>query len=644
MTAKKIDINDRFRHALQLMEHSDRSLFITGRAGTGKSTLLSHFCARTKKKPVVLAPTGVAALNVKGQTIHKFFNFYIDVSPEKIRTHKIKPRNPKLYAKLRTIIIDEVSMVRADLLDCIDEFLRLYGPMKDCPFGGVQMIFVGDLYQLPPVVRQENEEDFARLYDTPFFFSARCLKETEFSVVELDTIYRQKDGEFVELLNRIRTSEVTDTDIDTLHQRYDPSYQPKGKGFFINLTTTNRKADEINAHHLASLSTKLHTTNAKISGDFGPEYYPTATELQFKIGAQIMLINNDTQGRWVNGSIGVIESIKRDEDDRAFIRIQLEDDGDVVHVYPHTWEVYKYGLDGGEIVANAIGSFTQFPFRLAWAVTIHKSQGKTFDHVMIDLDRGTFASGQLYVALSRCTTFEGIVLKSRIERRHIQTDERIVEFLRAHAYVPPSEPLAEDAALEAAITPEELGKLSVPAAEATEARRILSKLAEGIDPISGQRFAADSPYLHPEILAALKFALTMRDPRGHGRDMPYRAGAGWTESERRELIAACKAGMSSTDMAEKFGRSRSAIRSELAKHGMAPASRRGSETDAALPANAGKPWAEEDKLRAAQAFKAGASIRDIAQELQRSDGSIIAELMKQGIISAENFTRSSAVA
>lgn len=579
---KKLDINDRFRHALHLMEKTDRSLFITGRAGTGKSTLLNHFCARTKKKPVIIAPTGVAALNVRGQTIHKFFNFYIDVTPEKIRNLKIKPRNPKLYAKLKTIIIDEVSMVRADLLDCIDEFLRLYGPEKNAPFGGVQMIFVGDLYQLPPVVRPENETDFAQLYETPFFFSARCLKEADFAVVELDTIYRQKEQDFVELLNRVRSGEVMDADLDMLHRRYDPSYQPKGKGFFINLTTTNRKADEINAHHLGSLSAKLHTTNAKISGEFGPEYYPTATELQFKLGAQIMLINNDTQGRWVNGSIGVIESIKRDEDDRAYVVVQLEDEGERVHVYPHTWEVYKYGLDGGEIVANTIGSFTQFPFRLAWAVTIHKSQGKTFDHVMIDLDRGTFASGQLYVALSRCTTFEGIVLKSRIERRHIQTDERIVEFLRAHAYVPPAEALAADAELEAELSAEELEKASVPADEATEMRRILTALSEGIDPISGERFEGDSPYAHPKIIAALKFALTMRDPR-----KPRGEG----------------------------------------KEGLA---------------NAGKPWLDHDRARVIEAFKSGITIKDIARELQRTDGSIMAELLKQGVISHDNFARDAA--
>ncbi len=576
--AKPLDINDRFRHALQLMERSDQSLFITGRAGTGKSTLLSHFCARTAKKPVVLAPTGVAALNVKGQTIHKFFNFYIDVTPEKIRSLKIKPRNPKIYSKLRTIIIDEVSMVRADLLDCIDEFLRLYGPAKDAPFGGVQMIFVGDLYQLPPVVRSEDEEAFASRYETPFFFSARCLGEARFQVIELETIYRQKDADFVELLNRVRSNDLSARDLDVLNQRYDPAYVPGNDRFFIHLTTTNRKADEINARHLAALDTKLHTTNAKISGDFGPEYYPTAPELQFKIGAQIMLINNDTQGRWVNGSIGVIKAIRRDEQDRAYIAIALEEEGDMVHVYPHTWEVYKYGLEGGEIVANAIGSYTQFPFRLAWAVTIHKSQGKTFEHVMIDLDRGTFASGQLYVALSRCTTFEGIVLKSRIEPWHAQTDDHIVAFMAAHRYVPPATPLLPDAALEAAVSSAEHDRPATGISEATEARRILTALAEGVHPSTGKAFPNDSPYRDPEILAALRFALTLRDPR-----------------KPREV-----------------------------KEGLA---------------NVGKAWVEEDRARVTQAFAQGIAIKEIAQELQRTEGAIIAELLKQGALTAERIAQ-----
>ncbi len=433
-TKGKIDLNDRFRQALSLMEETDRSLFVTGKAGTGKSTLLSHFCSNTKKKPVVLAPTGVAALNVKGQTIHKFFHFYIDVTPEKIRTKKTKPRNPKLYKKLKTIIIDEVSMVRADLLDCIDVFLRMYGPDAAKPFGGVQMIFVGDLYQLPPVITAPEKEIFNGHYKTPYFFSAHVLRDAELEIVELEKVYRQKDQHFVDLLNRIRNNSVEESDIEHLNSRFQPGYAPSGKEFYISLTTTNQKADEINAQHLAALKGKMHGSSAAIKGDFGKEYYPTATELKFKVGAQIMLVNNDQDRRWVNGSIGVIEALKTDDEDESYLEVRLQDDKELVSVYPFTWEVYKFALEGGMIVSEPVGTFTQFPFRLAWAVTIHKSQGKTFDRVIIDIDRGTFVAGQMYVALSRCTSFEGVVLKTRIEKKHIRADFRIFDFLTGYQY------------------------------------------------------------------------------------------------------------------------------------------------------------------------------------------------------------------
>ncbi|MEQ1704626.1 MAG: AAA family ATPase [Rickettsiales bacterium] len=429
-----IDLNDQFQHALLLMEETDRCLFITGKAGTGKSTLLSHFCASTKKKPVVLAPTGVAALNVKGQTIHKFFHFYIDVTPDKIRKKQTKPRNPKLYKKLKTIIIDEVSMVRADLLDCIDMFLRMYGPDAAKPFGGVQMIFVGDLYQLPPVVSGPEKEIFTTHYKTPYFFSAHALRDAEPEIVELEKVYRQKDQTFVDLLNRIRNNSVEEADMEHLNQRFQPNYAPRGKEFYISLTTTNQKADEINESHLSALKGKLHGFPAHISGDFGKEYYPTATDLKFKIGAQVMMVSNDQDRRWVNGSIGVIEALKTDEEDTPYLEIRLQDDKELVSVYPFTWEVYKFALEGGMIVSEPVGTFTQFPFRLAWAVTIHKSQGKTFDRVIIDIDRGTFVAGQMYVALSRCTSFEGIVLKTRIQKNHIRTDFRIFEFLTGYQY------------------------------------------------------------------------------------------------------------------------------------------------------------------------------------------------------------------
>ena len=422
------ELNERFQEALRLMQDTHQNLFITGRAGTGKSTLLSCFCRTTEKQPVVLAPTGVAALNVKGQTIHRFFNFYVDVTPDKIRAKK-KVRNPKLYKKLQTIVIDEISMVRADLLDCIDTFLRLHGPDLGKSFGGVQMIFIGDLYQLPPVVTQNEQELFRTHYETPYFFSAHALQDADFRILELEKVYRQKEQGFIDLLNKIRDNSASAADIARINSRLSPAQTPAGGDFHITLTTTNAIADAINDAHLAALKGRLHTAAARVEGDFGKEYYPTATELSFKPGAQIMLLNNDADRRWVNGSIGVISEVKQDEDGRDYLAVQLQEGNRAVEVYPFTWEVYRFGVEDGAITSEPAGTFTQYPFRLAWAITIHKSQGKTFERVVIDIGRGAFAAGQLYVALSRCTSFEGLSLKTPVRAQDIRTDERIVEFL-----------------------------------------------------------------------------------------------------------------------------------------------------------------------------------------------------------------------
>jgi hypothetical protein len=332
-TDSAIDFNPSFVRALEMMERSDRSLFITGKAGTGKSTLLAHFCSTTEKHPVVLAPTGVAALNVGGQTIHRFFRFPIDITPQSVGDKRRKPRGDKreLYRKLRTLIIDEVSMLRADLLDCIDGFLRLYGPKVGAPFGGVQMIFVGDLYQLPPVVGASENAIFTDHYTTPYFFSAHALKDAPPELIELETVYRQKDPRFVDLLNSIRNNSVEEAGIALLNQRVGAAL-PSSAGFAITLTSTNRRADEINEAQLAQLSGKSFTAEAEIEGEFGKEYYPTATALQFKIGAQIMLLNNDSQGRWVNGSIGVIEAVKKDDDGERYLQIRLQEGGESVSV------------------------------------------------------------------------------------------------------------------------------------------------------------------------------------------------------------------------------------------------------------------------------------------------------------------------
>ncbi len=488
----KLDLNPQFKHAISLMEETNQNLFITGKAGTGKSTLLDYFCHNTKKKPVILAPTGVAALNVKGQTIHRFFYFYIDVTPEKIRNKETRPRNPKLYKKLKTIIIDEVSMLRADLLDCIDVFLRMYGPDALQPFGGVQMVFVGDLYQLPPVVGKKERDIFRMHYTTPYFFSAKVLEKMTLEVVELETVYRQKDEQFICLLNKIRNNSVEEIDLERLNQRYLPQIKMLEKeNFTISLTGTNAKADEINESHLKALGDKTHINEAEISGKIGKEYYPTATELQFKIGAQIMLLNNDQKKRWVNGSIGIIEAVKSDKNGKKYLQVRLNNNDRLVSVTPFMWEVYKFSVEENEIISELIGSFTQYPFRLAWAVTIHKSQGKTFDHIVIDIGRGTFASGQLYVALSRCTSFEGIRLKVPIKKQNIYTDPRIYKFLTNHAYKKAAEKLSFEKKvkmLKKAINEQAKLEMTYLKANDTKSTRVILPLTAGEEKYQDKKF------------------------------------------------------------------------------------------------------------------------------------------------------------
>ena len=492
-----IDLNPQFRRALRLMEETDTNLFITGKAGTGKSTLLDYFRSHAEKKPVVLAPTGVAALNVMGQTIHRFFNFYIDVTPEKIRKKDVRPKNPKLYKKLATIIIDEVSMLRADLLDCIDAFLRTYGPKRSKPFGGVQMVFVGDLYQLPPVVMSKERDIFRKHYATPYFFSAKAMEDFPLEIVELETVYRQKDKSFVDLLNKIRNNSVEDSDVEELNQRYAPNTEPQDDDFTVSLTTTNKKADEINKNHLNALEGEMYACEARVDGDFGMEYFPTETELRFKVGSQIMLLNNDQKNRWVNGSIGIIEAVEEEEKGGTYLLVRLRDNDRLVSVAPFTWEVYRFSVLKGEIVSEPVGSFTQYPFRLAWALTIHKSQGKTFDRVVIDIGRGTFASGQIYVALSRCTSFEGVQLKTPIKKNHIRTDYRIYKFLVSHAYEKAEEALSlkdKMAMIERAIKDNAQLEMIYLKPNDTKSKRVVKPIEAGQQNYKGKTFPGMRAY------------------------------------------------------------------------------------------------------------------------------------------------------
>ena len=428
-----IDLNPEFKQALEIMENSGKSVFITRRAGTGKSTLLTYFCGTTAKKTVVLAPTGVAALNVKGQTIHSFFKFRPGITPETVRKLRHGEEGKRIYKELDAIVIDEISMVRADLLDCVDKFLRLNGPMENKPFGGIQMIFIGDLYQLSPVVSGSDREIFKTLYKTPYFYSAHVFDAFEMEFVELQKVYRQHDQKFIDLLNSVRNNTISEKGLELLRQRVNPDFTPAAGEFYVYLTTTNAMAETINAAQLAKLAAPALVFSGEIEGEFGKENLPTAIDLKIKPGAQIMMLNNDVQGRWVNGSIGEVKGLIKNNKGEDIIIADLND-GSAVEIEPFTWEIYRSFINEGQLASEVIGTFTQYPLMLAWAVTIHKSQGKTFDNVIIDIGTGTFAHGQTYVALSRCTSLEGIVLIKPLLKKHIWTDFKVTDFLTKYQY------------------------------------------------------------------------------------------------------------------------------------------------------------------------------------------------------------------
>jgi ATP-dependent DNA helicase PIF1 len=430
-----IDINPEFQKALEIMENTNHHVFITGKAGTGKSTLLDHFRKTTGKKVAVLAPTGVAALNIQGQTIHSFFGFKPSVTPEKIK--KTGGKEAGIYREFDTIIIDEVSMVRADLLDCIEKFLRLNGPYRKQWFGGVQMVFIGDLYQLPPVVAGAEKEIFTHRYETPYFFSAQVFKEPTFDMdfIELEKVYRQTEPDFIALLNAIRNRTCTDDDIEKLNRNFNPDFVTPDSGFYITLTSTNDLATVRNLEKLSALPGVPVEFDGRLTGEFDRSSLPAEETLKLKIGAQVMLVNNDKYGRWVNGTLGKVTEIEREPGQEDCVLVTLQD-GDIVEVGPNTWELFEYQYERStkRISTRKVGAFTQYPIRLAWAVTIHKSQGKTFDKVVIDIGRGAFAHGQVYVALSRCTSFGGIILTQRITKGHIRMDWRVAQFLTRFQY------------------------------------------------------------------------------------------------------------------------------------------------------------------------------------------------------------------
>jgi ATP-dependent exoDNAse (exonuclease V) alpha subunit len=415
-----LDMNAEFKSAFDLMEYTKECLFITGKAGTGKSTLLKYFKAHTGKKIIVLAPTGVAAVNVGGQTVHSFFK----LPPRIVQKDDIKRlRDRGLIENLDMVIIDEVSMVRSDLMDGIDYALRLNRGKTKTPFGGVQMVFFGDLFQLSPVVENEAKELLEERYPSPYFFSAKVFNDCHIRAIELSTIYRQKDDSFMELLNRVRNKEYNKGDLDKLNERVRKDATASDKDPTVILTTTNSLANMINQDRLAKLPGKEIMFEASSSGKFEKSAYPTDESLRLKKGAQVIMLKNDPDKQWVNGTLAKIVALSRDS-------VVVDINGTTCDVPVAKWQKieYNYNEEEDKIEDEVVGEFAQYPLKLAWAITIHKSQGQTFDKVIIDLGNGAFTHGQLYVALSRCTCLDGIRLKRPVTHSDIIFDRRIYDF------------------------------------------------------------------------------------------------------------------------------------------------------------------------------------------------------------------------
>lgn len=433
----QLDTNNKeFQDALQLITHTRQSVFLTGKAGTGKSTFLKYICAHTKKKHVVLAPTGIAAINAGGVTLHSFFKLPFrpmlpddpDLSLKDGRIFeffKYRKEHRKIISEVELIIIDEISMVRADIIDCVDRILRVFSGNMRLPFGGKQLLFVGDVFQLEPVVPSDQKEILSLFYASPFFFSARVFKSINLVPIELQKVYRQTDPVFIHVLDRIRSNTARNQELETLNARYFPDFTPRNEDMYITLATRRDQVDYINEKKLAELPGAELVSAGKIEGDFPESSLPTQLNLSLKEQAQVIFIDNDHERRWVNGTIGMVSGI----DENGHVYVLLEN-GIEYLVSPTSWRNYKYKYNEKEkrIEEEIVGTFEQLPIRLAWAITVHKSQGLTFNRVVVDLTGGVFAGGQTYVALSRCTSLDGLVLKSKISSRDIFVRKEIVAF------------------------------------------------------------------------------------------------------------------------------------------------------------------------------------------------------------------------
>jgi ATP-dependent DNA helicase PIF1 len=415
-------LTQEFSDTFDRIEQTAHHFYITGNAGTGKSTFLHYFKEKTKKKTVVLAPTGIAAINIGGSTLHSFFHFPLHLIT-KADIRKIRNKE-KLFAALETLVIDEVSMVRADMMDAVDQSLRVNRNRPYEPFGGVQVVVIGDLFQLPPIVDEDLAEYYNDFYETPFFFSAHVFNEVRLQKIELQKVFRQSDHDFIGLLNKVRNNTLQQSDLKKLNEQFHPLLKIGRHDLAITLTSTNALASEINLQRLSALPDREFIYDSIIDGEFDEKSYPTDKKLRLRQGAQVMMVKNDPTKRWVNGSLGVIHRLN----DEA---IEVSFGGAIYTIEPSTWEKldYEYDRETGSIEPIVNGVFRQYPIKLAWAITIHKSQGKTFDNVIIDLGRGAFAHGQAYVALSRCRSFAGLHLKTPIRYSDIILDKRVRSFL-----------------------------------------------------------------------------------------------------------------------------------------------------------------------------------------------------------------------